>query len=67
MDNAVSLTPGFSPVQKRENEPKPFQRFSCHSQAVETADGIRRLHTRLKPGVNGPSHAALLNFANIAK
>jgi hypothetical protein len=67
MVSAVSLTPGFSPVQKRQSEQKLFQRFSRHAQAVETAGGIRRSHTRLKPGVNETGNSTLLIFANITR
>jgi hypothetical protein len=49
----VSLTPGFSPVFKTQNNASRFNGFPCQSKAVETACVIRRWEiTGLKPGAN---------------
>jgi len=48
-----SLTPGFSPVLKTQNDRSRFNGFPRESKAVETACVIRRWEiTGLKPGVN---------------
>jgi hypothetical protein len=49
----VSLTPGFSPVLKTQNDGSRFNGFSRGSKAVETACVSRRWEiTGLKPGAN---------------
>jgi hypothetical protein len=48
-----SLTPGFSPVLKTQNDGSRFNGFPRQSKAVETACAIRcREITGLKPGAN---------------
>jgi hypothetical protein len=48
-----SLTPGFSPVLKTQNDASRFNGLSRERNAVETACVIRRWEiTGLKPGAN---------------
>ena len=49
----ISLTPGFSPVVKKQNDESRFNGFSHERKAVETAHAICcRKITGLKPGAN---------------
>ena len=52
MSNAVSLTPGFSPVMVGETCQNRFNGFPRASQPLNRFTGRCAANTRLKPGVN---------------
>ena len=64
MSNAISLTPGFSPVMAGQAVRNSFNGFSHADKPLKRLARRDALATRLKPGVNG-SRCALLNFASL--
>jgi hypothetical protein len=52
MSNAISLTPGFSPVTAGKIFPNRFNGFSRADKPLKRLVGRRASLTRLKPGVN---------------
>jgi hypothetical protein len=52
MSNAISLTPGFSPVLADKECQNRFNGFSRTSKPLKRLAGPNAFDTRLKPGVN---------------
>ncbi len=65
MSNAISLTPGFSPVTRDANPENRFNGFPPAGKPLKRLASIRRPDTRLKPGVNETESAALPIFVNL--
>ena len=52
MDNFLSLTPGFSPVEADVELKNRFNGFSPAGKPLKRLVSLALLNTRLKPGVN---------------
>jgi hypothetical protein len=52
MSNAISLTPGFSPVRVGETCQNRFNGFPRAGKPLKRLTGRCAANTRLKPGVN---------------
>ena len=65
MSNAISLTPGFSPVTGDANPENRFNGFPPAGKPLKRLASIRRPDTRLKPGANEIEQVALPIFANL--
>jgi hypothetical protein len=61
MSNAVSLTPGFSPVMFGETCQNRFNGFPRAGKPLKRLAGRWAAHTRLKPGVN-EKHCLVAHF-----
>jgi hypothetical protein len=61
MSNAVSLTPGFSPVMVGETRQNRFNGFPCADKPLKRLAGACAANTRLKPGVN-EKHCLVAHF-----
>jgi len=52
MSNAISLTPGFSPVMVGKTIQNRFNSFSRHGKPLKRLAYRHATSTQLKPGVN---------------
>jgi hypothetical protein len=60
MGNAISLTPGFSPVQTAEGWKNRFNGFFAAGKPLKRLYSFTPAVTRLKPGVNQMSKLLLV-------
>ena len=66
MSNAVSLTPGFSPVRVGETGQNRFNGFPRAGKPLKRLAGRWAANTRLKPGVN-EKHCMVAHFCKSQK